>query len=90
MPLERYEAGQPVIDEETLDHVRFGMLDSRVIPCRIPIELLHALTDTDDLTFDPLAVFLNYRTEIEDVAINKYEREGAPNGILELDDTDFV
>lgn len=90
MPLERYEAGQPVIDEETLDHGRFGMLDSRVIPCRIPIELLHALTDVNDLSFDPLVVFLNYRTEIEDVAINKYEREGVPNGILELDDTDFV
>lgn len=90
MALERYPAGQPVIDQETLDHVRFGMLDSRVIPCRIPIELLRALVDEVDLTFDPLDVFLTYRADIERVAIEKYEREGAPDGVLDLDDMDFA
>jgi hypothetical protein len=90
MPLERYENGQPVIDQETLDHVRFGMLDSRVIPCRVPIDLLRALVDEDDLAFDPLDVFLTYRDDIERVAIEKYAREGAPDGILELDDMDFA
>ncbi|WCS23648.1 DUF1488 domain-containing protein [Methylobacterium sp. NMS14P] len=89
MPLERYETGQPIIDQETLDHVRFGMLDGRVIPCRVPIDVLRDLFHPDDLTFDPLDVFLSYRAAIERVAIEKFEREGAPDGVLDLDEADF-
>ncbi len=89
MSLERYEKGPPVIDQETLDHVRFGMLDGRVIPCRIPIDVLGDLFNVNSAAFDPLDAFQSYRAQIEDAAIRKFEREGAPDGILELDETDF-
>lgn len=89
MPLEAYQAGQPIIDPETLDHVRFGMLDGRVVPCRVPIDLLRRHFHASDFDFDPLEVFRRYRSAIEDAAIIKHDREGAPGEILELDETDF-
>lgn len=90
MPLESYEAGQPVIDQETLDHVRFGMKDSRVVPCRVPIDVLRDLFHAGDAAFDPLDVFRRNRLTIEDAAINKYDIEGATHEVLDLDETDFI
>ncbi|MBE7199821.1 DUF1488 family protein [Methylobacterium sp. A49B] len=90
MPLAGYEAGQPVIDQETLAHVRFGMLDGRVVPCRVPIDVLRDLFHAGDRPFDPLDIFRSHRRAIEDAAIEKYERSGAPDGILDLDESDFI
>lgn len=92
MPLESYEAlGPAVIDHETEAHVRFPMRDGEaVVPCRVSFDALRNLFAVEGDPFDPLDLFLGYRPEVEDAAIDKYEREGAPDGVLELDDIDFV
>lgn len=90
MPLERHEAGLPVIDQETLAHVRFGMVaDGKIIPCRLSIDGLRDFFHPSAGAFDPLALFLSNRTEIEEAASLKYDLDGAPEGVIELDDTDF-
>ncbi|MHB2205018.1 DUF1488 family protein [Methylobacterium sp. CM6257] len=97
MPLESYQAGQPVIDQETLAHVRFGMVtdrfgmvtDGKVIPCRVSIDGLRDIFHPGAGAFDPLDLFLKNRTEIEEAASLKYDLDGAPGDVVELDDTDF-
>lgn len=103
MPLERFESGQPVIDQRTLIHVCFGMVDEgrgaspvvsgvtqtgTLIRCRIEIDVVRDLFG--DASSEPLDLFLSYQPEIEDAASEKYDREGAPDNALDLDDTDFV
>jgi hypothetical protein len=90
MPLESYEAGPPVVDQETLTHVRFEMLaDGKIIPCRLSIDGLRDFFHPGAGAFDPLDLFVRNRIEIEEAASVKYDLDGAPMGVIELDDTDF-
>jgi hypothetical protein len=90
MPLDSYQAGLPVIDQETHAHVRFGMVaDGKVIPCRLSIDGLRDFFHPGAGPFEPLDLFLSNRTEIEEAASVKYDLDGAPEGLIDLDDTDF-
>ncbi|QGY01491.1 DUF1488 domain-containing protein [Methylobacterium mesophilicum SR1.6/6] len=91
MALESYAAsGSAVIDQETGAHVRFAMLDGdALVPCRVTFEALHHLFAVEGQPFDPLDLFHRYHLVVEDAAAEKYEREGAQDGWIHLDDPDF-
>lgn len=84
-----YEVGRPTIDQETLDPERFGMVDGRVVPCRIPIYVLRDLFHAGDTAVDPLDVFQSTES-LSRTLRSRVDREGAPAGILDIDDPDFI
>lgn len=91
MPLESYEASAAAIDFETEAHVRFGMRDDGLlVPCRVSFDALRGLFAIEGMPFDPLDLFLGSRSAIEEAASDKYEREGALDGMLDLEEVDFV
>ncbi|MBP2496995.1 hypothetical protein ABID82_007046 [Methylobacterium sp. PvP062] len=77
------------IDPETLDHVRLGLLGGRVVPCRVPADVLRDLSHPDDLARGPRDVVLSDRAAIARVATETSERAGAPDGCLDRDQADF-
>ena len=76
-------------DPETLDHVRLGLLGGRVVPCRVPTDVLRDLSHPDDLARGPRDVVLSDRAAIARGATETSERAGAPDGCLDRDEADF-
>ncbi|WP_336491427.1 DUF1488 family protein [Methylobacterium nigriterrae] len=88
MPLRPYTFGDPHIDKATSEHIRFPMTDGQqVIAGRVPIDALVGRFGEADS--DPLTLFLHNRRLIEDAASEKFDREGAPDNLVDLYAEDF-
>lgn len=89
MPIVGYPGWPPVIDANTQEHVRFAMSDGRrIIPCRISFSTLRDYFG--DENSEPISLFENFQSEIEDSASDKFEIDGIINGIIEIKESDLT
>lgn len=89
MTIVGYPGWPPVIDANTREHIRFAMSDGRrIIPCRISFSALRDYFGDEDS--EPIALFENFQSEIEDFASKKFEIGGIINGIIEIKESDLT
>ena len=87
MPLER-ASGTFTLDPDSLDRILFPMTDGKkpvtgFIDCDALVDAL------GEPGADPLLVFENNRSTVEEMASDKYDAEGAGADIVELTEDDF-
>ena len=86
MPLRRMS--QSVYTLPNSDDLYFTMMDAEngdAVPISVSAAALRKLDDTAT----PIEAFDNYRTVLEETASNKFDNQGAPQGVI-IDDVDLV